>query len=148
MWETLIDHITDILKNNKSSNGIQEVFEYETDKFSGSPTATVTPSENESEYNTLQDNVRIYAFTVRIFVNMKAFNQKNADRILRKCVSAVLDDFDRQYSLTDLTSPTGYCPINIFALPSIWGYAEREDIYRVAEIAVRCRVSVDINAIS
>jgi len=60
---------------------------------------------------------------VRVYVNMKHFGQKDADRILRKCVSAILDDFDRQYNLADLTSPTGYCPINIFALPSTWGYA-------------------------
>ena len=138
----------DTLTSNVSSNGLQEVFEYECDKFKGSPSATVTPSENSSDYNTTEENVRIYAFNIRIYVNMKAFDQKNADRILRKCVSAVIDDFDKDYTFTGLVCPTGYCFINVFAMPSSWGYSEREDIYRVAEIAVRCRVSVDLSQIS
>ena len=113
-----------------------------------SPSATVTPSENSSDYNTTEENVRIYAFNIRVYVNMKSFGQKDADRILRKCVGAIIDDFDKDCTFTGLVCPTGYCFINVFAMPSSWGYSEREDIYRVAEIAVRCRVSVNINTIS
>jgi hypothetical protein len=120
----------------------------------------IVPSSNESEYNTTQENIRIYAFTIRIFVNRNQRTKQKADELMRDLVTSVIDDFDKYYALiatgTDgsltpggaIVNPSGYTFINIFAMPSAWGYSGEVDEYRVAEIAVRCRVSVDLSNIS
>lgn len=158
MFEVLINKLRDILKANTK---ISIVYNFEASEFKGDPAAVITPSANESDYNTTQENIRVYAFSIRLFVKR---NQprvpEDADRILRDLVSSVIDDFDKYYTLsatgTDgsttpegaIVCPAGYTFINIFATPSSWGYSGREDEYRVAEILLRCRVSVDLRSIS
>lgn len=146
MFTTLIDKINSILTANDL---IQEVFSYEVEQFEGDPAAVVVPSGNESDYNTSSENERIYAFNIKLFVTRsKVRDNKNADRVLRDLVSSVIDDFDKDYFFEGLSMPTGYTMINVFAVPSAWGYAGREDEFRVAEIDLRCRVFVDITAVS
>ena len=149
MWTTLIDKIQEILNANTL---IQEVFSYEVEEFKGDPACTITPSTNESDYNTTCENIRIYAFNVNLFVNRTIAPtgkdpKSDADRKLRTLVDSVLDDFDKNYTLTGITNPTGYTFINLFALPSIFGYAGREDTFRVGSVNIKCRVSVDLNNI-
>lgn len=146
MFTTLLNKILDTLNDMGS---FQETYGYEIEQFNGDPVAVVVPSSNESDYNTTQENVRIYAFKLRIFVNrdIKVRDKTTADRILRDLVSSTLDTFDKNYTFTGLVVPTGYTFINVFALPSLWGYAGREDEYRVAEINIQCRVSVDLNSL-
>ena len=132
---------------------IQEVYGFEVEKFEGDPACVIIPSENESDYNTTEENVRIYAFAVRLYVNrtispVGTDAKTEADRKLRNLVDSVLDDFDKNYTLTGISNPTGYTFINLFAMPSTWGYSGREDEFRSAELIVRCRVSVDVGAIS
>ncbi|KAA0004645.1 MAG: hypothetical protein FE038_02070 [Thermoplasmata archaeon] len=145
MFDILSAKIVDILESNDL---IQEVFPYEVEQFSGDPAVTVTPSSNENDYNTTEENVRIYAFTIRIFVSRTSRTKKEADEVLRDVVDSVLDDFDKDYTFSGISCPTGYTFINSFALPSAWGYSGREDEYRVAELLLKCRVSVDLSAIS
>jgi len=150
MWEELINKIKTILEANTL---IKEVYIYECEKFNGSPACSVTPSENASDYNTNEENIRLYSFHIRLFVNRSVAPAGskpdfNADKVMRKLVDSVLDDFDKNYTLSGITNPTGYTFINLFAVPSGWGYAGREDEYRAAEINLKCRVSVDLNAIS
>lgn len=148
MFTVLLEKIYNILNSN---NLIQEVHTYEVGQFDGEPAAVIVPSGNDSDYATFAENSRIYAFNVRLYVardSRSGESQKQADRVLRALVDSVLDDFDRDYLFDGLTVPTGYTMINVFALPSQWGYAGREDNYRVAEIVVRCRVRVDVTAIS
>jgi len=150
MWTVLLEKLVSILRANDL---IQETFDYEVEQFSGDPSCVIVPSENESDYNTTEENVRIYSFSIRLYVNrtIKPAGEdpkSDSDRILRNLVDSVLDDFDKDYTLTGITNPTGYTFINSFALPSLWGYAGREGEYRVAEINIRCRVSVDVNNIS
>ena len=150
MWENLIKKIEEILKANDK---IAEVYSYESEIFKGSPAVSITPSSNESDYKTTNDNERIYAFNIRIFVNRSVApaGQKveyHSDRVLRTLVDSILDDFDKNYNLSGIEQPTGYCFINMFASPSSWGYAGREDEYRACEIILRCRVYVDVNSIS
>lgn len=145
MFEVLINKIVSILEDNTL---IQEVWDYEVEKFVGDPVVTVTPSVNESDYDTTEENVRIYAFTLRVFINRSVRQKGAADEVMRGVVSSILDDFDKNYTLTGISPPTGYTFINVFAVPSTWGYVNREAEYRVAEITLRCRVSVDLTAIS
>ena len=149
MWTILINKIKEILEANAL---IQETFTWEIEEFKGDPACTITPSENESDYNTTEENVRIYAFNVRLYVNRTIAPpgkdpKSDADRKLRNLVDSVLDDFDSDYTLTGIANPAGYTFINLFALPSSWGYSGREDNFRAAEILIRCRVSVDLSAL-
>ena len=153
MFGTLRDKIFAILSANTL---IQEVYNYEAIQFEGDPVAVLSPSGNEGDYSTTSMNERRYAFTIRLFVSRTAREDKNAglsgakeaDRVLVNLVDSVIDDFDKDYTFSGLTVPTGYCMINVFATPSSWGYAGAEDEYRVAEIVITCRVGVDVNAIS
>lgn len=150
MFTTLLQKIQAILQANSL---IQETHIYEASKFDGEPVAVVTPSSNESSYRTTNNNERIYAFNVRLFVDRRSRSDgqdsaKEADRVLRNLVDSVLDDFDKDYTFSGLETPTGYTMINVFALPSQWGYAGAESEYRVAEIVIRCRVHVDVTRIS
>jgi len=152
MWETLIKKLESIIDAN---DFIQETFIFEAEKFEGSPSVTITPSSNSSEYSSLEENERIYAFNIRIYINRtKAPSGTDVeywcDERMREIVDSVLDDLDKSYLLDDVdfSGLTGYTFMNLFAIPSVWGYAEREDEFRVAEINVRARVMIDVNTIN
>lgn len=145
MFSIILEKIKTILEANEL---IQETFVFEVEKFNGTPSATIVPSSNESDYNTTDENMRIYAYNITLFVNRSKKSKKDADRILRNLVDSVIDDFDKDYTFSGIENPTGYTFINTFATPSLWGYSGREDEFRVCEISIRCRVSIDLNAIS
>ena len=145
MFSIILNKIVSILEANDL---IQETFSYEVELFKGTPSAVVIPSSNEGDYDTTQENIRIYAYSIKLFVNRDKNSKTDADRILRNLVDSVIDDFDKDYTFTGIENPTGYTFINTFATPSLWGYSGREDEFRVCEINIRCRVSVDLNAIS
>ena len=109
---------------------------------------TIFPAGNEGEYHTTEENMRVYAFTIRVFVKRSAPREaEDADRIMREAVTDIIDAFDSDYTFDGIENPTGYTFINIFASPSAWGYFGETDEYRVAQIDLRCRVSVDLSAI-
>ncbi len=148
MWSNLHSYIISLLEG---TDVFQEVFGYDANKMEGDPTVIIVPSGSESDYSTNNLNERMYGFSVKIFVSRTARDgdsEKEADRVLRNLVDTTLDVFDSNYTFNGLTVPSGYCMINVFAVPSVWGYAGEEDEYRVAEISVRCRVYVDVNIIN
>lgn len=146
MFENLIKFLQQKLKNDVNSD-FADVYTYEVEEFNGDPVAIITPSGNESDYFTNKDNNRVYAFKILILVNRVKRTKDGAETVLRSIVSEVIDMFDKDYTLTGLECPIGYTFINVFATPSQWGYLGAEQEYRVAEIALRCRVSVDVNLI-
>lgn len=145
MFKTLKDKIRGILEANTL---IQEVWDYEVEKFEGDPAVSLTPSYSDGDYETTEENVRVYAFNIRCYVNRTTRTKKKADEVLIEIVDSIIDDFDKNYTLTGIVPPTGYTFINTFVLPSAWGYAGRESEYRYAELIIKCRVSVDLTAIS
>lgn len=144
MFTILLNKITDILSANDL---ISATHNYEIEQFNEDPVAVVTPSGNEGDYSTTKENERIYAFNLKLFVSRSERTATEADRVLRNLVDSVLDDFDKDYYFVGLAVPTGYTMINVFAAPSSWGYSGRESEYRVSEVAVKCRISVDITNI-
>jgi len=149
MWEALIDKLKSILDGIDT---IAEVYDYEINKFKGDPGCTITPSENSNDYVTSCENVRIYAFNIRVFISRSITDGKSvadeyADRRMRALVDLIINAYDKDYTLTGMVVPTGYTFINLFAVPSLWGYSGRDDEYRSCEISIKCRVSVDINNI-
>ena len=145
MFNNLIKFLSQKLIDN---NEIEEVFTYEAGQFKGDPTAIIVPSSNESDYETTDENIRIYAFKIMLFVKRtQPRDESKAEEVMRDLVSSVIDNFDKDYMLTGIEVPTGYTFINVFASPSSWGYSGAEDQYRICEINLRCRISVDLNNI-
>ena len=145
-WTTLRPQIGTLLKTLST---IQEVSNSPKIKFSGYPAAHVIPSENTADYETSTENVRTYAFTVRIFYETKQTTIEDALGALEEIVDSVLDLFDQEdlKSSADRTVgkslPTGYTFLNIWAAPSRWGELPGEQLI-MSEISVKVRLSIDI----
>ena len=146
MWEKLSAKIISILDANTL---LENQYNYEKQKPDGIPFATLTPSSNESEYDTTTEDKRVYAFTLRLYNERSGqIKPENAETAMRELVDSVLDDLDKNWQLTGLESETGYTFLLMEAAPSSWGYIEEPAQYRVAEIVIRCHFSIDINLIS
>lgn len=146
MWQKILERLASTIN---ATERFAQVEMYEIEQFSGSPVAVITPSSNENDYYSNSENVRIYAFKIDIYVNRSTSPtgtkvEVEADRIMRNLLDDVMDSCDRDYLMEGLEQPAGYTFINMFALPSAWGYSGRDDEYRVATINVKCRVIIDI----
>lgn len=145
MW----DNLTTALKNILIANtDIEDTFDYEKGDFKSDPVAIITPSGNDAEYSTTTENRRIYAFNIKILVDMSARAVEDAERVMRELVDTVIDDIDKNYTLTGIENPTGKTLLFVEALPSAWGDIDGDVKYRVADITVRCHVNVDVGLIS
>lgn len=145
MFSILIDKITSILNANVL---IQEWYNFEVGELNGDPAAIVTPDDNDSSYSTFSSNERIYAFNLKLLVSRSGRPLNETDKVMRDLVDSVLDDFDKDYYFSGLSTPLGYTMINVFATPSKWGYSGREDEYRIAEVMIKCRVDIDVTKIT
>lgn len=128
---------------------IQEVSSVPKIRFDGYPAAYVVPSENSADYETTSENIRTYAFIVRIFYETKQGGVGNAIEALEGVVDDVLDAFDQE-DLKDIATrtvgvslPASYTFINVWASPSTWGELPDEQLV-MTELKVRVRVSIDI----
>lgn len=145
-WQTIRPQLKTLLD---SVDSIQDVSGTPEIKFSGYPSAYVLPSNNESEYETTSENVRVYAFIVRLFDETKAGGVATAMEALEKVVDSVLDVVDQEdlKSAADRTVgvnlPAGYTFLNIFAVPGLWAELPEEELLMV-ELAIRVRVSRDV----
>lgn len=145
-WNTLRGQITTLID---SLSDIHEVSGTPKLKFGGYPAAYITPSDNESDYETTTENIRTYVFNLRLFYETKHTGVGNALDKLEGIVDTVLDTLDQE-DLKGATSrtigtnlPSGYTFINILAHPSLWGQVEGEQLV-FAEIKVKIRISRDI----
>ena len=106
---------------------IQEVSVVPKIKFSGYPAVHVVPSENSGDYETNRENVRTYAFTIRLFYSTKGVTLEQALTGLEEVVDSVIDAFDEEDQKGDDTRvvgvglPANYVFLNIFAVPGKWG---------------------------
>lgn len=128
---------------------IQEVVSYPKIKFGGYPAGYVVPSENEGDYETNKENIRTYAFIIRLFYETKQDGIENAIKALEGLLDSVLDKFDKEdlkgadTRTLGMDLPTGYTFLNVWASPSNWGELPDEQLI-MAEVRVRIRVSIDI----
>jgi len=130
---------------------IQEVSSSPKIKFTGYPAAHVVPSDNESDYESTTENVRTYAFIVRVFYETKVTGVAGAYTALDTIVDSVLDLFDQEDQksaanrvvATTNSLPSRYTYLNIWAMPTGWGEVPGEELV-MAQMSVRVRISVDI----
>ena len=146
MWEELTKQLRDILTANTL---LPAVYTFETAEYDGDPFATITPSGNENDFDTTTENERVYAFVVRLFKERSGETQpEDAEAAMRELVDSVLDDFDKNWQLSNVATPTGYDFLYMEAAPSAWGYVDRETQIRIAEITIRCHLHIDTQLIS
>lgn len=127
---------------------VQSRYDYEASKLDGYPALTLVPSASENEYSTTTENRRVYAFTVRLYVQRPNTQdgEKACEKTMRDLVDDVVDAVDSTASL-DVEARTGYTFLFMSASPSKWGYTGHEPNVRVAEILVRVHYDVDTTAI-
>ena len=128
---------------------IQEVSSSPKIKFDGYPAAHVIPSENSADYETTTENVRTYAFKVRLFYETKNTGVEGALEALEEVVDSVLDLLDQEDQkggtarTVGIGLPSGYTFLNIWATPGAWGQVVQEELI-MAELTVGVRISVDV----
>lgn len=120
-------------------------------KFSGYPSAYVIPSDNTADYETNKENIRTYAFLIRMFHETKTSGVQEAIEALEGLTDDILDLFDKEdlknsdSRTIGVSLPAGYTFINIFANPSSWGELTDDGLV-FTQINVRVRVSIDISS--
>ena len=117
--------------------------------FPGFPSAYVIPSNNEADYETTDENQRIYAFLVRCFVETEGRDMGDAMEAMEDLADTVLDVLDQEdmkgASRTVAVSlPARYTYLQILAHPSDWAELTDPSLL-MAEITVRVKISVDIS---
>lgn len=128
---------------------IQEVAMTPKIEFSGYPAAHVVPSDNTNDYQTNQENERIYSWFIRCFEETKIQGIEKAYQSLEQVVDSIVDLFDLENEkggsdrTIGVSLPARYTFINIFATPNKWlDFSDVELI--MAEITVKVRINVDI----
>lgn len=145
-FQILRSQIKDLVDNNSE---IQEVSGSPKIKFDGYPAAYVVPSDNSSDYETTTENIRTYAFIVRIFYETKQGGVEQAIASLESILDDLLDSFDQEdlkgsdTRTVGLNLPANYTFINLFATPGEWSEIPGENLI-MGEIRVRVRISVDL----
>lgn len=112
-------------------------------EFSGYPAATIAPSNTESDYANIVQNLRTYAFNVDIFYPVE--NPESIDgyaeafAAMRGLMDITLDAFDNSNCLDNA------CQI-LRPAPSVWLVVETGSSTMVeARITLRCALTVSTN---
>lgn len=115
------------------------VFNYEPslDAIQNDPFVVIVPSENESEFESTSENMRTYAFLIRVFVERNARGEQDADAQMALIVDAIIDALDSDTTLS--VSGVIFSEAN----PSSWGYVESDKEYRTADIRFAAKVIFD-----
>lgn len=147
----MFDQVSTALLNILKANTLlSNAYNFEAAEFDADPCATLTPSANDNDYATTTENRRVYAFNLRLFKTRLTGEdaESRTEAAMRELVDSVLDDIDKNHRLNTLETKTGYTFLLVSAAPSQWGYAGRENMYRVAEIIVQVHFAVDVNLIT
>ena len=125
--------------------GVAEVSNYEKSSFRKFPAATVTGSENESDFEATQERQRIYAFSVKLYLEILSDAQggsgdglKEGDIILRELSDTVIDEFDKPANarFSGDANTTAEQVLFTEPIPSAWGW-DTERNMRMKEVIIR-----------
>lgn len=132
-------------------SAIQEVANYEKSSFSGFPAATVTGSENESDFEANKERERVYAFSIKLYVEMMSDAHevtgeglKEVDRILRNLSDTVVDEFDKPTNarFSGDADTAAEKVLYVEPVPSTWFY-DTERNMRGKEVVLRVHTFVN-----
>ena len=130
------------------SSVFDDVEEYPTTNFAGIPAATVIPSDNISDYATITQNLRTYAFFVDLFYPIQGENMSASAAfvMMRQLVDLVLYAFDNSNNLNGSNqypdSLSTVCDM-IRPVPSSWAMVQSDvgDLL-TARITLQCAKTV------
>jgi len=123
---------------------LQEVKDDPSLEFSGYPAATIIPSEQESDYETESENLRVYSFDVHLYQEVQAGGLSAALDTLYDLADDVFDAFDKDSTIRSLSLPTGYTAIAIEPVSAGWEEVPDKKLV-VVNTKIRVKVSVDIS---
>jgi hypothetical protein len=119
-----------------------DIQEQPTLEFAGYPAASITPSDIESSYANIIENMRTYSFDVDIFYPIEdsvSNGYGTAYAAMRGLMDEVMDAFDNSNSLADA------CQI-LRPTPSVWVVVESgSSVLLSARINLKCATTVQTN---
>lgn len=125
---------------------IQEVARYPKREFNGFPAAILVPAEGESEWETIAEHQRIYAFDLQVFYETKGVGNDNALDALYNVVDEILDNLSEDTLLEDggaITLPTKKTLISVEPVSAGWEELDDSELL-MAKISIKVVISVDI----
>lgn len=144
-YKQLRDNLKTLLD---SVSELQVVYPNPTFKPSGYPFAFIGRSGNDSDYETTNENMRVYAFKVWLITQFDQDSFAEADNLMYDVLDAVLNKVDEQESPTSNRSmatnlAAQYTLVAVEALPSRSVSDEVEKLL-ATEVTVRCKVLIDL----
>lgn len=133
-------------------SGIQNVYKNPQLQMDGYPGAFVAPSGNESDYDTTQENMRIYAFKIYVVQEYDQTDYEDAYNIILELVDTIIDQFDKEEAPSatrtlDDNLDSKYTLVAVEAVPGIFA-SDRTDKLLACEITIRCKTLVDLAQIA
>jgi hypothetical protein len=128
-------------------SAIQKVYNYpKLPDDTGLPMVSITPSDADSDYETTDENKRLYTFVLRVFYETKSGGTSNAVSALEGLIDTIVDTFDQDDTLTGIADdlPSRYTLIQLVPTPSVWNYFIEQN-YIMAEIKITAIMSIDIS---
>jgi predicted methyltransferase MtxX (methanogen marker protein 4) len=121
-----------------TDSNIAYAYEYEKSDLEGYPSAIIVPSGFDVEEVDTANNFRNFKFDVRIYqeIDQSGRGPSDGERVMRELMDSVLLKFDQDITLG------GNCLENK-PVPGRWGWIDRENNIRVAEISVECLVAIN-----
>ena len=139
-YQTIRDKIRDKLS---TITAIQEVARYPKREFSGYPAVVLVPAEGDSDWETNNEDQRIYAFDLQVFYETKGIGNDEALDRLYNVVDEILDNFAEDKVLDGISLPTKITMITANPVSAGWESLGDDELL-MAKISIKVLVSVDI----
>ena len=139
-YQTIRDKIRDKLL---TITAIQEVARYPKREFSGYPAVVLVPAEGDSDWETNNEDQRVYAFDLQIFYETKGIGNDEALDRLYNVVDEILDNFAEDKVLDGISLPTKITMITANPVSAGWESLGDDELL-MAKISIKVLVSVDI----
>lgn len=149
-YKQLRDNIKTLLEELSSS--FAEISDVPSLEFSGYPAAFVAVSGNENDFQSTQDNMRVYAFKVWLFDEWDTQEFSAAyDNLLDITESVInkLDEQEKPDSDREMATSLGskYTLAAVEAIPGRFASDETEKLIAI-ELTVKCKVLVDLTQLT
>jgi hypothetical protein len=149
-YKQLRDNIKTLLDELSSSFAV--ISSVPSMEFSGYPAAFVGVSGNENEFQSTQDNMRIYAYKIWVFTQYDQDTFATAYDLLLDLAESVINKLDEQESPDSAREMADsldakYTLAAVEAIPGRFASDEVEKLLAL-EITVRCKVLVDLTQLT
>lgn len=152
-YKTLRDNLNTILTElTGSGQPLHQVVNHPTFDFGGYPSAFIAPSGNENDYETTNENMRVYAFKVWLFEEFNDQTLAQAYDSLLTAIDAILNKIDEQESPNSAREMANNLANyeTLAAVLAVPGRVASDDVEKLlaVEITVRCKVLVALQSLT